>query len=99
MAYDDDGSIIGFKDWTELEAILQELTQAMVVLAEVSERIGAQKLTIGHVAESLQESHLGHLPISMVNGLLDAVARNPKDAHHRITIKELEKIISRATRR
>jgi hypothetical protein len=106
MAYDDDGSLLGFLDWAVLEATLlnfltlpenisfARISEAIGVLSKVSS--GAQAPTLTQVSEALESSKLGHLPIAVVSGLEEAVRKYGPDAKNRLTIKDVESIMSRA---
>jgi uncharacterized protein YhdP len=113
MAYDDDdgNGKFDFRDWYELEAVLRDyfstpenisfarLRSAIDVLARVSAQGDVRKLTLLQVDEAVRNGRMGDLPFSVVVGLLQAVAKHPKDAASRMTVRELENVLVEARRR
>jgi hypothetical protein len=110
MAYDDDGSIIGWRDWSELEAFLstylvlpenisfERLREGVTTLSQLSRRGSIRDVTIYQVDEALRHQRVAGMPFSFVVGLLEAVSRHSGDVD-RMTVKELEEILQHARRR
>jgi hypothetical protein len=108
MAYDDSSSIFNFGDWAQLETTLDRyltlpenisvarLREALGALSKVSQGGQAAHLTVADAAKTLQASQLGHLPISMVHGLLNAVGQHGAEASDKLTLKQLDDILARA---
>jgi len=112
MPYDDDGSRFHFQDFIDLEDFLRDylsfpgnLTfgQVKAVLqtfASLSAKVGANKITIQEVEKALNKHGLSHMPVSVAAGLIDAIApiAHHDDALSRISVQQIEEIISKVRR-
>jgi hypothetical protein len=111
MAYDDESSRFGFRDWDDILAgyfaqadniTFGRLRTAVQVLGAMG-GMGAAALTLAEVEEALAEHGLGSLPISTVVGIVEVTApiagvAGEEDVASRLTLKDLERALSRGQR-